>query len=263
MTDMVIDYMVIFILVIVFFAVLYFVKTHLSRVSKLFVTEDRMVMDLKVEINELKKKITALELTIQVLLDKLATNNVPLPPSIVTNLPQSAKDSNAVKLLSRPVLLVYGEPSFGEQDRNAMRRAGVSFFRLVSSNLEDLRVELQRRRSDGRLYDVVHLSSHGGHGSVMLNSDVVTGTQLSDILGGVRCVFLATCENQEVSDKMIGVVKYVISVYEEITEEDAANFTYEFYKRYKENLDIESSFTGAILVMPHIGEFVDLRIGGK
>lgn len=240
----------------VFFIILYLIKARFGRMSNFFIAEDRMAFELKNQIKELEKKITALELTIQVLLDKLSEAKIPVPPIVLASYPPA-------KTLSRPVLLVYGEPEFGELDRNAMRRAGVSFFRLVSSNLEDLKNELQRRRSEGRMYDVVHLSSHGGSGTVMLNADTVSGIQLSDVLNGVRCVFLATCSNQLVADKLIGVVSYVIAVYEEIDTEDAGNFTYEFYKRYKESLNIEESFNGALAVMPSISEFVDLRIGGR
>lgn len=219
---------------------------------KFFRTEDREVHELRNRIFQLEQKIVALETTIHVLLDKLtkSTNVV-----VEQDKPQPT--------LVKPVLLVYGDNSFGETDRNAMRRAGVSFFRLTSSNLEDLRQELHRRRSDGRMYDVVHISAHGGSGQINLDKVFVTGTDLSDVLSNVRCVFLGTCSNQEVADKLVGVVKYVISVYEEIQSADAAEFTYEFYKRYKDSFDIEASFNGAMKIMPQISEFVDLRVGGK
>lgn len=234
---------------------LYLVGERLNFFGKLFVKEDAEVSELRSRIIDLEHKIVALELTIHVLIDKLtkATGTVPeIPNPIEQN----------VGLL-RPVLLVYGDQGFGDADRNAMRRAGISFFRLVSSNLEDLRTELHRRRSDGRIYDIVHISAHGGSGQLNLDNVIVSGTDLSDVLSNVRCVFLGTCSNQEVADKLVGIVKYVITVYEEIKTQDAADFTYEFYKRYKNNLDIETSFVEALRIMPHVSEFVDLRIGGK
>ncbi len=222
---------------------------------KLFPKENSVVNDLRNRILDLEHKIIALELTIHVLIDKLtkATGTVPeIPAPIEQN----------VGLL-RPVLLVYGDQGFGDADRNAMRRAGISFFRLVSSDLEHLRTELHRRRSDGRIYDIVHISAHGGDGTINLDNAFVTGVDLSDVLSNVRCVFLGTCSNQEVADKLVGVVKFVITVYEDIKSTDASDFTYEFYKRYKNGLDIESSFVEALRVMPHVSEFVDLRMGGK
>lgn len=79
----------------------------------------------------------------------------------------------------------------------------------------------------------------------------------------MRAIFLGTCNNQKIADRLVGIVKYVIVVYEEIDTKLASNFVYEFYKRYKTEMDIEKSFEGAISVMPEVSEFVDLRIGGN
>ena len=142
-----------------------------------------------------------------------------------------------------------------------MRRAGVSFFRLKSASLDDLRTELQRRRSDGNLYDVVHISSHGGETGLLLEKTLVSGNELSEALSGVRAIFLGTCTNQKIADKLVGIVKYVIVVYEEIDTTLASDFVFEFYKRYKPQMNIEEAFNGALSVLPQVSEFVDLRVG--
>ena len=134
---------------------------------------------------------------------------------------------------------------------------------MRSASLDDLRTELQRRRSDGTLYDVVHISSHGSDKGILFDSELVDGNELGEILSGVRAIFLGTCNNQKIADRLVGIVKYVIVVYEEIDTKLASNFVYEFYKRYKAEMDIEKSFEGAISVMPEVSEFVDLRIGGN
>ena len=249
-----------FVFGILFLIILYLIKNKLSFFSKFFVAEDALVNDLRNKVSELERKVNALQITIQVLVDKLAVATATMNGQ-PTQTPEQPASNLAV--IGRPVLLVYGNNKFGEADRNAMRRAGVSFFRLTSSTLEDLRTELQRRRSDGRMYDVVHISAHGGEGNVILDDSVISGIQLSDVLGGVRCVFLGTCSNQTVADKLVGVVKYVVVVYEEIKDTDASDFTYEFYKRYRENgMNIDMAFMGALMVMPHISDYVDLRKGG-
>ncbi len=250
-----------FVFGILFLIILYLIKNKLSIFSKFFVAEDALVNDLRNKVSELERKVNALQITIQVLVDKLAVATAAMNGQPPTQVPEQPASNLAV--IGRPVLLVYGNNKFGEADRNAMRRAGVSFFRLSSSTLEDLRTELQRRRSDGHIYDVVHISAHGGEGNLVLDEGAVSGMQLSDVLNGVRCVFLGTCSNQTVADKLVGVVKYVVVVYEEIKDTDAADFTYEFYKRYKENgMNIDMAFMGALAVMPHISDYVDLRKGG-
>lgn len=253
--SLLVNHMPFFVALVAILISVFLIGDKMRWFSKIITKEDGEVKELRSRVIDMEKKILALELTIHVLLDKLAKNT-----GVVPELPQTPEQ---VSSFTRPVLLVYGDNSFGETDRNAMRRAGISFFRLVSSNLEDLRSELHRRRSDGRMYDVVHISAHGGSGQINLDNVLVSGTELSDVLSNVRCVFLGTCSNQEVADKLVGIVRYVITVYEEIKSSDAADFTYEFYKRYKHSLDVESSFVEALRVMPHVSEFVDLRIGGK
>ena len=213
------------------------------------INENKIIKELHDNIGMLERKIVGLEMTIDLLMEKIA-------------LPEQDKQSLRVQVSSRPVLLVFGDERFGNNDRNALRRAGVPFFRLTSTSLEDLERELQRRRSENRLYDVVHIAAHSSENIININRDFVTGRNLSNALSGVRCLFLSTCSNSEIADDIVGIVKYVITIYEAIEDNDASNFAYEFYKRYKEAHDIEEAFNGAIAVMPHISEFVDLRIGG-
>ena len=249
----------IFFFALFFVIISFLVKNRYQKISKYIKMEDLEVLKLREQVRQLEKEVEALKITINVLLECIKEANIQIP-----NTPVPVPVITPVfKAVSRPVLLVYGDSAFGEADRNAMRRAGVSFFRLVDGNLEKLRDELQRRRSEGRLYDVVHFSAHGVDDFIVLGTEKVDAMRLSDVLNGVRCVFLATCNNQEVADKMVGIVKYVVTIYEEINSDDAANFTYEFYKRYKVDMDVEAAFTGAMSVMPNISEFVDLRIGGK
>lgn len=230
-----------------------------SKLLNLLNIEDEQVAKLKQQIGELERKIAALEATIQVLLNNIPQNN----QKQVVEVNISDEKAPTQKRVARPVLLVYGEPDFGEEDRTAMRRAGLSFFRLRNASLKSLYDELQRRRSEGTLYDMVHISSHGNLDNIGLGEEVVDGHDLSNIFSGVRGVFLNTCSNQYVADKLVGVVTYVIVIYDEIETGVAANFAYEFYKRYAQDMDIEKAFAGALLVMPDISDFVDLRIGGK
>lgn len=258
---------IIFILICLFvFIILTLIKNRASMFSALNI-EDKEVRELKEKVKslenyakDLENKLKSMEILVNTLIDRITEVNArqlePLKAEIKTLKPPT-------KLPSRPVLLVYGVDEFGEQDRNALRKAGVSFFRIKNANLEDLRMELHRRRSDGNLYDIVHISSHGGGDAILLDTDLVDRFELSKILDGVRGIFLATCSNQTVADKLLGIVHYVIMVYEEVETTNLSNFVYEFYKRYKVDWDIEASFNGALTVMPEISEFVDLRIGGS
>lgn len=229
---------------------------------KLLNVEDREVKQLKEQIitlkvytKELENKIRSMEILVNTLIDRITEVNAHQLEPLKTEI-------KALKRPSRPVLLVYGVNEFGEEDRNALRRAGVSFFRLKYASLEDLRGELHRRRSDGSLYDIVHVSSHGGEDAIILDTERVDGIELSNVLAGVRGIFLATCSNQNIADKLLGIVRYVVVIYEEIESKMASNFVFEFYRRYKADWDIEAAYYGALEIMPEASEFVDLRIGG-
>lgn len=258
-------------LFVIIFITLVFLLTNRAYLLRVFKTGTVEVENLHSEIRELKTyiadlegQVKSLQLLVKVLMER-STVMPDVPASNVTTTKVEVTEVEPVKQkrINRPVLLVYGVDTFGEQDRQALKRAGVTFFRLKSASLEALREELQRRRSDGNLYDIVHISAHGGGDELLFDNDNISGNELSDVLSGVRGIFLATCSNQKVADKLVGIVKYVIVVYEEIDTNDAANFVFEFYKRYRTNLDVEVSFAEAMAVMPQISEFVDLRVGSN
>ena len=243
-----------------------FIFRNQLRNVKFFRFENEEVVQLRERIklleayaNELENKVRTMENLVNNLLERITQLNArqfePLKEEI-----KSLKINT--KRPTRPVLLVYGTAEFGEQDRNSLRRAGISFFRLKQANLEELKNELHRRRSEENLYDIVHISSHGGGEKLLLATEEVDAIELSNVLVGVRGIFLATCSNHNIADKLLGIVNYVVVIYEEISTQLLANFVFEFYKRYKNDWDIEVAFNEALVVMPEVSEFVDLRIGG-
>jgi hypothetical protein len=159
----------------------------------------------------------------------------------------------------KATLLVMGDGSFGETDRNALRRAGVLFHRLTDGSFQGLKEELQRKRQEGRQYKVVHISSHAGKEGVQFSDGVISGTELSNVIDGVELLFLASCSNISISDDILGVVKNIVVVYENIENESMQNFVFNFYNNLKNDFDIVKSFNVAISLTPDVSEFVDLR----
>lgn len=246
------------------FLILVFLLRNRTQLLRMFSLESEEVILLQNKLSQMELYVTELETRVksmQTMVNLLLDRSIIVPDIPVPTTPDVVPAVR--KRIQRPVLLVYGVEQFGNEDRQALRKAGITFFRLRSASLDDLRTELQRRRSDGTLYDVVHISSHGSDKGILFDSELVDGNELGEILSGVRAIFLGTCNNQKIADRLVGIVKYVIVVYEEIDTKLASNFVYEFYKRYKTEMDIEKSFEGAISVMPEVSEFVDLRIGGN
>lgn len=173
----------------------------------------------------------------------------------------SVKSLEGTQLLTKQkaTLLVMGDSAFGEEDRNALRRAGVLFHRLVDGTFSSLKDELQRKRQEGRQYKVIHISSHADKTGVQFNDELVSGRRLSDVLDGVELLFLASCSNISVADEILGVVKSIVVVYEEIDSESMQSFVYNFYNELKKEFDILRSFNKALELTPSVSEFVDLR----
>ena len=207
-------YLALFVLI---FLILTFLLRNRTQLLKMFNLESEEVLELKNKIAametyilELESRLKSMQAMVNLLLDRsIIVPDIPVPttPDVVPAVR---------KRIQRPVLLVYGVEQFGNEDRQALRKAGITFFRLRSASLDDLHTELQRRRSDGTLYDVVHISSHGCDKGILFDSEMVDGDELGEILSGVRAIFLGTCNNQKIADRLVGIVKYVIVVYEEI-----------------------------------------------
>jgi hypothetical protein len=159
----------------------------------------------------------------------------------------------------KAALLVMSNKQFADNDRNALRRAGILFHRLSSGQFLELRNELQRKRIENRQYKVVHISSHASKDGIEFSDEIVNGQVLSEIMSGIDLLFLASCSNVDIADNLIGIVKNIITVYEEIEDKDMQEFVFNFYNELKKSFNILESYNKAITLVPHVSEFVDLR----
>lgn len=210
-------------------------KARVSELERLLEEERRRYLSLEKQFAELKFNLDMLEMNVKSL------------------------EGSTLLTKQKATLLVMGDGAFGETDRNALRRAGILFHRLVDGSFQSLKEELQRKRQEGRQYKVVHISSHAGKEGVQFSDGVISGNELSNILDGVELLFLASCSNINISDDILGIVKKIIVVYENIDNESMQNFVFNFYNNLKIDFDIEKSFNVAISLTPEVSEFVDLR----
>ena len=204
-------------------------KAKVQEIQKELEEERRVNRILREEIDNLKKRIENLE------------------------------DKNPILTSEKATLLVMGDNSFGTADRNALRRAGVLFHRLLDGSFKSLREELQRKRSEGRQYKIVHISSHASEHGVQFSDGIFTGDDLSNILDDVQLLFLASCNNVVIADRILGIVDNIIVVYENVDTKDMESFVFEFYNELKIKFDIDTSFNSAIRKVPSVSEFVDRR----
>lgn len=210
-------------------------KARVAELERLLEEERRRYLSLEKQFTELKLNLDRLEMNIRSL------------------------EGSTLLTKQKATLLVMGDSSFGEDDRNALRRAGVLFHRLVDGSFSSLKEELQRKRQEERQYKVIHISSHADRTGVQFSDELVSGRRLSDVLDGVELLFLASCSNISVADEILGVVKSIVVVYEEIDNESMQSFVYNFYNELKKEFDIVKSFNKALELTPSVSEFVDLR----
>ncbi len=168
----------------------------------------------------------------------------------------------ATLTMAKPLLLICGGISqFCTADRMAVHRAGVPFHRIIEATKHKIDDEFRRRRADHTLYKWVHISSHAGADGVLLADGVANAEWWHEVLVGVQVLFLAACETVEIADALAGMMT-VISTTEEIEDKHAADFTYIFWRQMKEHGRPERAYQEALLAVPQVAEFTDIRLGG-
>ena len=229
------------------------------RLNEIIDPQYRRAISLETELILWKQKVEELQRQLEAERAKnvLLMGEIQKLKSRVSNL----EDVSDMVLLTKEkaTLLVMGDSSFGLADRNALRRAGVLFHRLVDGSFANLRDELQRKRGEGRQYKVVHISSHAGKEGIQFSDGMYGGAELSEIVVGVELLFLASCSNVGLSDDIFGIVPNIVVVYEEVDTNDMESFVFEFYNALKVDFDILRSFNVAIQKVPSVAEFVDVR----
>jgi hypothetical protein len=162
-------------------------------------------------------------------------------------------------LPAKPLLIVCGpDLQLCDTDRQALRRAGVSFQRIVSASKASISAELRRRRQDSTLYPWLHVTAHADDAGIHLVDGVAAPEWWNEHLDGVKVVFLAACKTSTVADALAGLVT-VVFVHEDIGNQDAGDFTYAFWRRMKEHGDPLQSYRQAVVEAPQIAEFTDIR----
>jgi PAS domain-containing protein len=159
------------------------------------------------------------------------------------------------------VLLICGnEDRFCNADRQALRRANVSFERLTGANKERIKAELRRKREDGRAWRMAQVSSHAGDAGIHLaDGQLAEPEWWNETLEGFVCVVLAACQTMTVADAIAGLVRYVVAIREDIYDADAAEFTFSFWRGVVDGLLIPEAFEQALRETPQLAEYVSLR----
>jgi hypothetical protein len=166
-------------------------------------------------------------------------------------------------LPAKPLLIVSGAgPRIEEifaRDRAALRRANVPFHRLLNASKASISAELRRRRQDGTLYPWVLVSAHAGTQGIELADGFAAGEWWGTAFDGIRVVVLAACSASTVADELAGLVDMVVWFSETVQNDDAADFSYAFWRRLVGGTPAVQAYAEALRECPQVAEFVDMR----
>ena len=79
---------------------------------------------------------------------------------------------------------------------------------------------------------------------------------LSENVQGAEVVVIAGCQSDTVGD-YLGVATAVITMLEEVRNDDAARFTEAFWTQIGEKMQPEDAFYKAIEIVPQVSEFAE------
>jgi len=162
-------------------------------------------------------------------------------------------------VLLKPLLLICGpDEAMCNNDRQALRRAGVVFQRLNLATKQLIVDELRRRRQDNTLYNWVHVTAHAGPEGVLLSDGIADPQWWGQNFDGINVIFLAACKTSTVADQLAGLTR-VIFMQADVSERDAADFTYAFWSAMVEKHDPAEAYRIAVRMVPTVAEFVDFR----
>jgi hypothetical protein len=169
------------------------------------------------------------------------------------------KGSKQEEGLVKPLLLICGpDNTLCNSDRHALRRAQVSFQRILEATKEAVRRELQRKREAGEIYPWIHITAHATEEGIGLMDGIAPPGFWNEVLDGVEVVFLAACKTSRVADELAGMVT-VVYISEDIGDRDASSFTYAFWRRMREHRDPVEAYRRAITEATQVAEFTDIR----
>lgn len=206
---------------------------------------DQKISQLK---EERRREVDELETKIELLLELLL---------------KARKESFSVSLAPNEqhrVLLACGDnDEFCATDSRVLRRAHVDFTTVRKADNISIAREIRRGLQDKRPYTAVHISAHGSETHILMNGREVSPEELEIALLSVNLVILSACKSHSLADKITSPGRTVITILENITNEDAEEFTFLVWKGICSGQTPESAFNLARSDFPQIADKVGIR----
>ncbi len=144
--------------------------------------------------------------------------------------------------------------------REVERQGKFRLSRLLPATMASLKSMLDRHRASGDPIRYVHMAVHACPEGVDLNGELVTAAWLSENLKSVDVLLIGGCRSDALGD-WIGIVPAVVTMREDVSHTDAAQFARLFWGGISDGLEVEVAFDAAVERSPQgLAEFVELHL---
>lgn len=158
------------------------------------------------------------------------------------------------------VLIAIGPASFLARDivsfrRIKARKSNFSYTRLSPVTKRKLIDKLARDRLGGHPIQYLHFAvESASDGGLVFEDGIASPDWLSENVRGVRVALIAGCKTDRVGD-YIGVAEAVITLLEEVENENAAQFSEAFWSAIADLKSPRDAYEFAVETCPDVGEF--------
>ena len=161
------------------------------------------------------------------------------------------KTSNVFRLERKSLLVALASDVAGWMDLAATRAqpVGLTVSRINGVTKARLKRYIDRGRMYNRPVELLHIGAHAGANGIRFDDEIADDDWLSEHLAGVRVLLIAGCSADTLGD-WLGVVPYVVTMAEDVADDDAAKFARAFWAEIGAGNDPDTALNAAFVRAP-------------
>lgn len=163
------------------------------------------------------------------------------------------------RLERKSLLVALAKDVAGWMDLAAARSSPValSISRINAVTKAKLKRYIDRGRMYNRPVELLHIGAHASKDGVLFGDGLADASWMSEHLAGVKVLLIASCSADLLGD-WLGVVPYVVTLTEDVTDEDAAMFSRSFWSEIGAGRDPETALANSLQRAPSgMSEYVE------
>lgn len=155
------------------------------------------------------------------------------------------------RLERKALLVALASDVAGWMDLAATRAQpiGLTVTRLNGVTKERLKRFIDRGRMYNRPVELLHIGAHAGPDGIKFDDEMADANWLSEHLAGVKVLLIAGCSADALGD-WLGVVPYVVTMAEDVADDDAAKFAQAFWAEIGAGRDPGLALDAALMRAP-------------